>query len=111
MSSISRERLVSVDAKLSLSTPLGGRRSRGDRPTDSAAVSSKPPYRFRSRGTRDPTRRVTVAAEPPMTVSLFCRWFLSRFSSAVRDWLQAVTGSGLRGGSETNFTPCLLNSS
>ena len=40
-------------------------------------------YRFRSRGTRDPTRRVTVAAEPPMTVSLFCRWFLSRFSCAV----------------------------
>ena len=40
-------------------------------------------YRFRSRGTRDPTRRVTVAAWPHKTVSLFCRWFLSRFSSAV----------------------------
>ena len=60
--SISAERLVSVDAKLSLSTPLGRRRFQRNHPT----------------------RRVTVAAWPPMTVSLFCRWFLSRFSSAVK---------------------------
>ena len=53
-----------------------------------AARLESAPYRFRSRGTRDHTRRVTVAAEPHKTVSLFCRWFLSRFSSAVGNWLQ-----------------------
>ena len=45
-----------------------------------AAVSSKPPYRFRSRGTRDPTdaatgglvlRSFSEGGCPPMTVSLF----------------------------------------
>ena len=61
MTSISNERLVSVDAKLSLSTPLGRRRSRGDRPTDlgHAGLSA---VAFGEGGTRDPTRRVTVAA-------------------------------------------------
>ncbi len=47
---ILRERLVSVDAKLSLSTPLGRRR-----------LEDKPPYHSWSRGTRDPTKRVIVA--------------------------------------------------
>ena len=47
------ERLVSVDAKLSFSTPLG-RRGGGGR-----GATALP---FRSRGTRDPTRRGTVAA-------------------------------------------------
>ena len=56
---ISVERLVSVDAKLSSSLRLS-----------TAAVAGRPPYRFRSRGTHDPTIAATTAAQPPMTVSL-----------------------------------------
>ena len=46
-----------------------------------------------------------------MTVSLFCRWFLSHFSSAVGIWLYVSAGSGLRDGNRTNFTPRFRSSS
>ena len=64
MTSISPERLVSVDAKLSLSTPLGRRRGGlgTSRPTIlTAAVAGRPPYRFGPRQARLLPLRTTVA--------------------------------------------------
>ena len=81
------ERLVSVDAKLSLSTPLGGggrgatalpirRRFHRNRPTVLAATSAAAPVACDRGG---------LAAYDRFTVLWL---FLSRFSSAVGNWLQ-----------------------